>query len=191
MQKLSAEYARQNLVAGICVALLVISGCASPPNVVANANPNADFSQYETYGFFDPLATDQQGYESLLSSFLKVAVAQEMDQRGYAYSDSPDLLINFYALTKEKVRSRSVPTGAYYGYRDPFFYDPWVGYPAYETRIEQYTQGTLTIDVVDPKSKTLVWEGTATGRVTDEAIRNLEQSVDKAVSVIMADFPAR
>ena len=78
--------------------------------------------------------------------------------------------------------------GGYYGYRDPF-YDPWGGYVAYETRIDQYPEGTLNIDVIDAATKSLVWEGSIGGRVTDSAIRNLEQTIDNAVKAIMADFP--
>ena len=80
-------------------------------------------------------------------------------------------------------------TGAYYDYRDPYGYDPFIAYPAYETRIDQYTQGTLNIDVVDAKTDKLVWEGMVSGRITDREIRNLEQTIDEAVAAIMADFP--
>lgn len=168
----------------------MLGGCASTPNTVSNVAPGVDFSQYSTFAFFSPLATDEQGYESLVSNFLKVATAQQLDQRGLTYSETPDLKINFYIHTQEKIRSRSVPTtGAYYAYRDPFFYDPWATYPAYETRIDQYTQGTLNIDVVDAKTQKLVWEGMISGRVTDSAIRSLEQTIDGAVVAIFESFP--
>ncbi|MDJ0916992.1 MAG: DUF4136 domain-containing protein [Woeseiaceae bacterium] len=172
--------------------ILVTSGCASAPNTVTRSAPGADFSQYSTFGYFESLATDGSGYESILSNFLKVATAQQLDRRGYSYSDSPDLLINFYVHTKEKIRTRTVPSmSAYYAYRDPFYYNPWVGYGAYETQIDQYTVGTLNVDVVDAKSKKLVWEGVVSGRVTDSAIQNLEKSVDDAIAAIMKDFPSR
>ncbi len=179
-------------VIAMAATFLVTGGCATTPNTVVRSAPDVDFSQYSTFGFFDPLATDEAGYESLLSNFLKVATAQQLDQRGYSYSDSPDLLVNFYVHTQEKVRSRSVPTtSAYYAYRDPFYYNPWPAYPAYETRIDQYTVGTLNVDVVDAESKKLVWEGVISGRVTDSAIRNLERSIDEAIAAIMKDFPGR
>ena len=123
------------------------------------------------------------------TNFLKVAVAQQLDRRGLSYSDSPDLLVNFYIHTKEKITSRSVPImGGYYAFRDPF-YDTWGGYGGYETRIDQYTEGTLNIDVVDAKAGKLVWEGSIVGPVKDNAIRNLEQSVDEAVAAILEGFP--
>ena len=169
---------------------LVFAGCASTPNTFSTAAPGADFSQYSTFGFFDSLATDNGDYESIETNFLKVAIAQQLDRRGFGYSDSsPELLVNFYLHTKEKIQSRSVPTmGGYYGFRDPY-YDTWGGHGGYETRIDQYTEGTLNIDVVDAKTNKLVWEGAVVGRVTDRALRNLEETVDSAVAAVMAGFP--
>ena len=100
-------------------------------------------------------------------------------------------MVNFYINTKEKIKTRSVPTtSGYYGYRDPF-YDTWGGYGGYETRIDQYTEGTLNIDIVDASSKKLIWEGAIAGRVTDTALRNLEATIDKAVAAIMANYPVQ
>ncbi|MGI9235461.1 MAG: DUF4136 domain-containing protein [Woeseiaceae bacterium] len=178
----------------LAIAIIGLVSCASTPNTVSNVAPDADFSKYSTYGFFSPLATDEQGYESIVSSFLKVATAQELDRRGLKYAESPDLKVNFYINTEEKIRTRSVPTmqsyyGTYYGYRRRFGYDPFYSYQAYETRVDQYTEGTLNIDVVDVKAQKLVWEGMASGRVRDSAIINMEQSIDSAVAAIMQSFP--
>lgn len=167
-----------------------LAGCATAPNVVTNMAPSVDFRQYSTFGFYRPLATDNMGYESLVSNFLKVAMAQELDRRGLRYSESPDLMVNFYIDTEDKIRTRSVPTArSYYAYRGPYGYDPFLTYSMYEQQIDQYTVGTLNIDVVDVKTQRLVWEGAASGRVTDRAVRNLEQTIDDAVSVIMQGFP--
>lgn len=169
--------------------LMAVGGCASTPNTMSNADPTVDFSKYRTFGFFEPLATDEQGYESLVSNFLKVSMAQELAKRRLEYAESPDLKVNFYINTKEKLRSYTVPSMGYYDYRDPFFYDPWPAYPAHETRIDQYTEGTLNIDIVDTSTNKLVWEGMASGRVTDTAIRELEKTIDEAVAAIMANYP--
>ena len=184
------KYTKTTIQAFILMAAAtVVASCASTPNTFANADPTVDFFKYETYGFYEQLSTDKEQYESMESNFLKVAVAQQFDRRGMNYSHTPDLMVNFHINTKEKIKSRSVPsTSGYYGYRDPF-YDPWGGYGGYETRIDQYTEGTLNIDVVDSKTKKLVWEGAIAGRVTDSAIKNLEKTIDNAVAAIMLNYP--
>ena len=173
---------------------LLVTGCASSPNTFSNADPSIDFSQYKTYGFFSTLSTDNAQYQSLVSNFLKVAVAQELVVRGLDHDEeNPDLRVNFYINTQDKIKTRSVPTaGNYYDYRDPF-YDPWGGYGGmgvgYETRVDQYTEGTLNIDVVDSKTNKLVWEGSVVGRLTEKDVRNMEKTVDEAVAAVMVNFP--
>jgi hypothetical protein len=171
------------------LAALILAGCASTPNTFSQADPTTDFSDYKTYAFHDNPATNNADYESLVTNFLKVSVAQQLDARGMNYDPSnPDIVVNFFLNTKEKVRSRSVPTmSGYYGYRDPF-YDPWPGY-AYETRIDQYTEGTLNIDIADVAKRKLVWEGAVVGRITDDFVRNLEQGLDQAVADIFRNYP--
>jgi len=181
----------------LVIAALLLGACASSPKTFSNADPDVDFSQYRTFGYLPKLSTDDAQYQSMVSNFLKVAVAQELDKRGLIFDEeSPDIRVNFFINTSDKIKTRTVPTmgggygdyGDYYGYRDPF-YDPWGGYGGYETRVDQYTEGTLNIDVIDVKTNKLVWEGSVVGRLTDKDIRNLEQTVDEAVGFAMNGFP--
>jgi hypothetical protein len=173
----------------IIIVALSVFGCASP-TVISNIDNSVDFSAYRSYGFFETLATDKENYESMESNILKVAVAKQLERRGLVYAENPDLLVNFYINTEEKIRSRSTPTmgGGYYGYRDPY-YDTWGGYGGTETRIEQYTQGTLNIDFVDSQRKSLVWEGSVSGRITEKVLKNLSTEIEKAVDDIFSAFP--
>jgi hypothetical protein len=173
---------------------LILASCASTPNTYSSAAPDADFSNIKTYGFFDQISTDKVGYQSLETNFLKVAVAQELDLRGLVYEPTnPDVQLNFYIHTEEKIRSRSVPTmgGGYYGYRGGFYDDFGYGGVAYETRIDQYTEGTLTVDMIDPVNRKLLWEGTVAGRLTKKDVQNMEATVDQAVKDVFINFPIR
>jgi hypothetical protein len=175
------------------VAAVVLAGCASGPKLFVNEDPGAEFGSYRTFSFSTPLGTDSPQYSSMLSTFLKDATRRELESRGYRYVDSdPDLLVNFYVKTKEKVTSTSVPTGpaygaGYYGYRG-MNYGVWSGY---ETQVSQYTEGTLNIDLVDTRLKRLVWEGVAVGRVRDDIRENLKPAVDGVVTQIFAKYPHR
>ena len=168
-----------------------LSACTTTPQPITNVDPAVDFANYRTFGFIDNPATNTRDYESLVTTFLKAAVAREMDRRGYEYAENPELLVNFYVHTDEKLRTRRVPTtSAYYGWRDPF-YDTWGGYPGYQTEVDQFTVGTLHIDVIEAAGNRLIWEGRVAGRVTQAAVANMEASIDRGVRLIMADFPVR
>jgi hypothetical protein len=164
--------------------LALAAGCASPPKVYVQQDPRADFGAYRTYGFVEELGTDGAGYGSLLSQFLKEAAARELEARGYRPSAEPDLLVNFFVRTKEKISTTTTPTG-YYGYRG---YDPWWG-AGHETTVTQFTEGTLNVDLVDRARGQLVWEGVLVGRVREEHREKLRETVDRAIAELFGRYP--
>jgi hypothetical protein len=168
------------------VAATLLAACASAPKIFVNQDPNADFSTYKTYNYEPVLGTDERkGYRSILSNYMVAAVDREMQSRGYVLSDNPDLLINFYLHTEEKIRTTSSPSmGGYYGYRGGYY----GSYGGYDTTVTQYTEGTLNIDLIDSTTATLIWEVVTVGKITDKVLENLEEEVNGAVPELMAQY---
>ena len=171
---------------------LLLSGCTTTPDVYSQVATGSDFRGIKTYGFLAQASTDTAGYESLETNFLKVAVAQQLDDRGLHYDpENPDVVMNFYIHTADKIRASQTPvmTGGYYGYRGGYYDGFGPGGMAYETTVQQYTEGTLTIDMIDPKQRKVLWEGTVKGRLTKKDVKNLEATIDDAVNDIFYRFP--
>lgn len=194
MQSISTT---SRLVSLLAVALLA-TGCASGPDIRSDYDKTSDFSQYETFNFYENAGPQNGNYQTLFSQYVTEAVTKEMEKRGYTKSNSPDLLINFNAVLedKTKVSTSPAPVGGYgyygpgyYGYRGGF-YDPWMGYGyAQETHVSQYTQGTFNIDIVDAAEKRLVWEAVGVGKVTDKIRDNLEATIKEAVPTYFENYP--
>lgn len=172
------------------IVLLALQACASTPNTTTTYDRSADFSAYRSFGFVEPLGTDAGGYSSLVSQTLKAATRREMESRGYSYAVSnPDLLINFNARLADKTKVDQTPVGApmYMGYRRGL-YGGWAGY---QTTVDQYTEGTLNIDLVDANKRQLVWEGVSVGRISNKQRENREAAIDAAVVEIFSKYPFR
>lgn len=172
---------------------LTLAGCASGPDVRAVSDPSANFTQFRSFGFADPLGTDRAGYQSIVSQQLKAATTREMTARGLVYAPAnPDLLVNFSAKLDDKMRVTTTPepvmAPGYYGYRRGF-YQPWPMYTE-RTDVSQYTEGTLTIDVIDATRKQLVWEGTVTKSITSKDQANVPAALDAAVAAAFAKYPS-
>ena len=170
--------------------ILFVTACASGPRVSGSQDPGADFSGYQTYAFASPLATDRpDGAVSLLSKYLTDATRRELNARNYRETGArPDLVVNFYVNTEEKIRARTSPArDAYYGYRRGY-YSVWAGYPT-ETEVYQYTEGTLHIDIVDRKTNQMIWEGVAEGRVPRDIREKLRETVNEVVPEIFTQYP--
>jgi hypothetical protein len=169
--------------------LTVLAACQTRPEVRTQSAPNLDVARYTTYGFIDKPSTDKAGYKTLTTRYLEEAVSREMASRGYQRSDNPDLLINFNVAEKNKVESRGPAFGVGYGgwgWRRGYGYN--VGIGGYDD-IHNYTEGSLTVDVVDRASNELVWSGTAVGRLTRKAMDKPQPAIEEAVDTIFDKYP--
>ena len=175
------------------LAIGLLSACASGPSIVTNAAPDFDVSAYGTFGFLDPLSTDREGMRTILSQELVAATTRELEARGLSRDDSnPDMQVNFMVATKEKIESR--PTAGPSVYYGRARYGTWGGYGmgmgmGTTTEVVQRTEGTLSIDLIDAERKVLVWEGSATARVTDTMREERTAVINSAVRDIFAEFP--
>ena len=175
------------------VALLTITfvaGCSSGPRIITNSDPSADWSQLRTFGFIEPLGTDQGSVRSLVSNQLLESTTREMENAGFARSESqPDLLINFVLTTRETLQTRPSSSASMHHGRGR--YGTWSGWSmsGSTTEVVQRTEGTLGIDIIDRARNQLVWEGAASKRVTDSTRQNQAEVLDAAVTDIFKEFP--
>ncbi len=175
------------------LSLIALAGCATGPRISSDTDPQADFGNYRTYGFYSPLAVEPKGYSTPSSNLMKAAVRREMEARGYAYdAASPDLLVNINAYVSERQDVVSVPEvnyAYYYSYRA----NAYVAMPFWgeRTSVSRYREGTLNVDLVDAGGKRLVWEGVAVGRVARLKPAEREQRINSTIAEIFAQYPRR
>ena len=174
------------LLAAVAV-LTVLAACQTHPQIRSQSAPNLDLTRYTTYGFMEKPSTDTAGYTTLTTRYLEEAVSREMASRGYTRSEKPDLLVNFNVATKDKIESRGPALGAGYGgwgWRRGYAWGA-----SYGNEIQNYTEGSLTIDLVDRERNELVWSGTAVGRLTKKAQDKPQPAIEEAVDLIFEKYP--
>ncbi|MFC4313680.1 DUF4136 domain-containing protein [Steroidobacter flavus] len=170
----------------LTIVVALIAACASKPTIRSNVDQSADFSRFQTYGYFDELTDRKPAYESFATSYIKKAIDHEMQLRGFEKSNQPQLLINTHVQTQDKVQVNETPYGGgYYGYR----YGMYGWGAGVSTTVDNYTEGTLNIDVVDTASKKLVWEGIAVGRIHEKSRDEPQAAISEVVRQIFEKFP--
>ena len=172
------------------IALLV--GCASGPRIVTNSAPDFNLADYRTFSFLQPLGTDRDNVRTLLSTHLIDATTRELELAGLRRDDgNADLVVNFFVSTRETISTRSTPSSGMSMHHGRGRYGTWRGYSMSmsTTTVEQRTEGTISVDVIDRALNQLVWEGAATGRVTDSVRQNIEQVAHDAIADIFKQFP--
>ena len=152
----------------------------SPLQVSSDYDEMANFSQYKTFSFHD------KGIEKLQLNDLDKrrvinAITAELVAKGMQPAQSqPDVVLNVLASNKEKIDVNY--------YNDPYwgwYHYPWGGNQA---SVNQYTEGTLIVDMIDNKKNTLVWQGKGTGFRVDD-IQNKAETIKEAIMVIMSHYP--
>lgn len=172
------------------VAAVVLSACATL-NVSSYVERGADFSRYHTYAW-EPFTSFPTGDARLdnnvfFQDHLQGAVARGLESHGFMLSTggTPDLLIHYHASITQQVdvngadqkRGYNVSTSGYDMGARPYVFDA----------------GTVTIDLVDAHTKTLVWRGwverSLDGAINDQAW--LERRIDDTVARILERLPNR
>ncbi|HEY4370122.1 MAG TPA: DUF4136 domain-containing protein [Steroidobacteraceae bacterium] len=175
----------------LAVLVALLAACASKPTIRSNVDPAVNFSQYRSFGFLDEATGHKATYDSFANQYIKSAVVREMQARGLQQAEAPDLLVNVHVQTKDKVRVSETPgtyAGGYYGYRGGMY--GW-GAGVSSTTVDQYTEGTLNVDVIDRATSKLVWEGIAVGRISSKARDNPQPAIDVVVKQVFERYPAQ
>jgi hypothetical protein len=182
-----------SIAVAVVAASLFASGCASGPDVRGDYDRSVDFGKYKTYGFVSEAGTNSTEFKSLSMQVMQRAASREMESRGYARSDNPDVVINFKGKLEEKTDIESTPAPYYgpgWGYRG-WYGAPYgaYGYGGSEVTTRRYNVGTLVMDVIDREKKQAVFQGGIEGVVTKEMLQNREATIEQAVKQIFSRYP--
>ena len=160
----------------------------------SDIDPAADFSQYATYNFFEPMGIEG-GYNSpVFGEHFRASLSRELAGRGYRKSDQPDLLVNVTLRGDDKVKMRSYSapymTGGYYGRPGGAYAGSAVGVGvAAGSRATKVTEASVFIDFVDFEQRRIVWQGVAVLDATDKVALQLRNAIYTAVNKMLAEYP--
>ncbi len=177
-----------NLLVTMCC-LLVLPSSAQ---VKSDYDKDADFSKYQTYSF----AGWQDDSDKQINEFDKKrildALKSEFDKRGMMLKEGDaDAKIVLYLVLDNKTS-----TTAYTDYMGGMGYGPrwgWgmgAGMGSSTTTYSQndYTEGTMVIDMYDADSNKLVWQGVMT-KAIQENPKKREKTIPKSAKKLMKQFP--
>lgn len=168
--------------------LLSFVGCSSV-RVSQDYDEAVDFTKYRTFRWADaqqPRTGDIQVDNQLLDRRIRHAIEQDLISKGFSKKSggSTDLLIAYRLNVKTRIEADTVRTGVGFG-----GYHGWGGV-GFDTRIREYEEGTLVIDIGDAKKDNLIWRGTGSRRVTRQPDpQETTRVVNQTVTEIMKQFP--
>ena len=171
--------------------LFVIASCSSV-SVYSDYDQGTDFTVYKTYAFYKK-GIDKVEISDLDKRRILRAIDAELSAKGMVKSENPDLLVNIFTKSREKI---DVYNNNYYGWY-PWYYGYGYGYGGYGmgygfgyNNVSTSTEGTLFIDLIDAHKKELAWQGIGTGILSySKSIEKKEIRINEFVSKIMIQYP--
>ncbi|MEQ1868923.1 MAG: DUF4136 domain-containing protein [Vicinamibacterales bacterium] len=174
------------MIRRLAFALLVIvaaTGCATM-SVSSHMEPNLTTSNYRTFGWAKPdvLPAGDARLEqnAFFKDHIEGAVEKEFGARGLTMSDTPDLLVHYHAVITPRLDVNRLDRESGYCYDEDC-----------SARVFEYEQGTLVIDIVDAKTKRVIWRGWSQETVAP-LLKNqdrMAKDIDTAVQRMLARFP--
>jgi uncharacterized protein DUF4136 len=162
------------------IILFLLASCSSV-RVTSDYETTTDFNKFKTYAFYKK-GIDKVDISDLDKRRILRALERELQAKGFTKSEEPDLLVSIFTKSKEKLNVYN----DFYGY---WGWYPWY-YGPYGTYVNQYTEGTLFIDLIDAKKKELAWQGVGKGALITSGDRvKKEVKIKEFVTKIMEAYP--
>ncbi len=165
--------------------LFALASCSSV-RVYSDYDKNVDFNQYKTYAY-QKSGIDKVEISDLDKKRILRAIDEQMAAKGFAKSESPDLLINIFTKEREQVDVNQFHAG--WGYGWGWGWNPWM-WGGTNTSVSRYTEGTLFIDLIDNRKKELIWQGEGVGVLTKNVDKK-DERINEFVAKILAQYPPK
>jgi len=180
----------------IAFGALVMAGCTSAPKLSLDYNKNVDFTKAKTF-ILKPIPQNIEGVDPGLVMRVGPAAmdAARMTMTSKGYTEVQDraaadiaVVIHGKAVPKTDVTDWGY-TGMYAGRGGWYGGYPYGGmYGVSNVTVDQYTEGTLIVEVYDVKTKDMIWVGWGTGRMTSKSADQVA-NVSNGVRDLLNSYP--
>ena len=165
---------------GIVMFVLLMVSCG--PMVDTTKVSDVNLSSYKTFAYLPNSSINDKdlGYDDkTVGSEVVANVNRNLKDAGFTLDrENPDLLVLISTKTDVDTETVQEPVYASYPYAgtpavvnpyyDPFYYtyyDSYNGVVGYDTETYKVKEGTLMVDLVDRKTKKVIWRGTASDEI--------------------------
>ena len=174
------------------IGLILAAGCAGQ-QVTTDYSPATSFSQFTTFALVS--SPDTAAAQQLLDQRVRNAVQAQLTTKGLTPADrqNADLYVGYGMVDKTHRQLYTYNGGWGWGGGWGWRYYRWgVAWPmTVQRRVETYTDGTVVVNLVDAKTKKVVWEGEVPDVVNlpvDNPVRATKE-VDAAVTKLFTKYP--
>jgi len=177
------------LFIGFLCIFTLLAGCTSSRSAITQFRTNFDFSQVDSYRFYDRNSdfSDFQNISDSTRNIIELAIEQVLDKNGFIYQikDDADIIVTYHLIKKNKELSE---------------YNKGVGYCSYclrggeaqkNKKAFKLIPGSLILDIVNPKSKLSVWRSVYHLKIKTEKdnSQEVQLKIYQAIDAMINKYP--
>ena len=171
--------------------ILSITGCSSLKTSY-DYDRDVDFAALKTYKFAEEVS--QLPLNDLNKDRLLKAVVTQLQAKGFTEAENPDVLIDLVLTAQQKQTATATSTGmggmGGYGRRGGYGYGG--GFSTTQISYNDYTVGTLFVNMIDVSKEQLIWQGRAEKTVSEGAsAEKREKNINNAAAKIFSKYPPK
>ena len=169
----------------VAAALSLVGAGAFAQDVKVDFDKAADFTKYKTFAI--KLGTSWNN--PLGEKRVLAEIQQGLTEKGWTHTTDDakaDAVVVLHGATEKQKSLNTFYSGGYGGYG---WRGGWGGgMSSSTTTVDEYTVGTLVVDIFDAKTKALVYRGTASDEISNKPEKNAKK-LAKASDKLFKDFP--
>lgn len=182
--------------AGFVIALSIIVSSSAFSQVTADFDKSTDFSVHKVFGFAGWQDSTDQVLNDIDKKRMLDAIDAEFKARGLQFaSENFDAVMTLYLVMNKKTSTTAYTnyTGGVGLGMGGYGWGAGVGGAGLGSSTttyseDDYTVGTLVIDIYDLKTKKLIWQGTSQSTITENAAKR-DKTIPKKIKKLMAKYP--
>jgi hypothetical protein len=160
--------------------VLIFATASLAQQVKTDYDREANFNQYKTYSW-----EKVQTQDSLWVDRIKEAVNTDLAAKGWTPVQSGG---DISVVAIETTQNQQTLDTFYDGFGGGWRWRGFGGFGDSKTTVETYNVGTLVVDLFDPKTKKLIWRGSASDALSNKSDKNI-RNLDKGVQKMFDHFP--
>jgi len=192
------------------LALCGITSCESSYNYYVAGLNKTNMSGYRSFAWIPVGNNNQSGGSQVADVTIKDAATQALTAKGLNLQQrNPDLLVSYSTKVGQGTRTYYYPNYGYdpfwgpgfgfgwggwggygrLGYYRPYYYygAPFAYYGGINVDQEHYKEGTIIIDLIDVRTKRVVWRGFGVGELHHNPQKDIED-LPKAIQGILSQL---
>ncbi len=184
------------------VSILVAACVSGPPQPIVDYKADYNFAVVKKIAFYSEsgqvIGDNPLQLSDMQRDRINTALSYALTNRGFEMvtdAAAADLLLSWHLVTQEKIDVRTWGSPAFGGFGGYGYYNRYSAYSCWscgplqsEVSVQNYTQGTFIVDMIDPKLHKSVWRGVTQSRLKGNQSED-QGNYNEAATVIFAAFP--